>query len=130
MEEFTWSSKYSVANKELDHHHRTLFGIFNRLYDSCLNKHDTVNVSAIVEELVTYVEHHFRAEEQYMEQIRYHDIERHISEHRAFAARIVKYRHAAKLNEAAVSKEIVLHLWKWLIDHVMTEDQKYAVRSK
>lgn len=33
---FAWRESYSIGNEELDHHHRTLFSIMNRLYDSSL----------------------------------------------------------------------------------------------
>lgn len=129
MEHFTWNKKYSVANEELDNHHKNLFDVFNRLYDSCLKKNGT-RLGAVIEELVSYSSCHFHAEEQYMKSIGYPDITNHISEHRAFTARIGKYHHAGGANDAVVSKEIVLHLWKWLIDHVMTEDKRYSTRAK
>jgi hemerythrin len=130
MEHFTWSNKYSVANEELDTHHKHLFDIFNKLYDSCLNNDKTINLGLIVEELVSYTNHHFHAEEQYMKGIKYIDIDKHISEHRYFLAMISKYHHKKEVNDAVVSKELVLHIWKWLVDHVMTEDKKYSIKSK
>jgi len=127
MEHFTWSTKYSVANEELDTHHKHLFEVFNRLYDGCLSR-DTAGLDAIIEELVAYSTRHFQAEERHMRGIGYPDIDRHLAEHRSFSAIMDKYRHAHGANEAAAAKEIVLHLWKWLVDHVMTEDRKYAVK--
>ncbi|GFE62830.1 bacteriohemerythrin [Geobacter sp. AOG2] len=129
MEHFTWSRKYSVGNEELDNHHKNLFEVFNKLYDSCLNKNRT-KLSAVIEELVAYSTYHFHAEEQHMKSIEYPDINKHLSEHRSFSAMIGKYHHTHGANEVMVSKEIVLHLWKWLIDHVMTEDRKYSIKSK
>jgi len=129
MEHFIWSNKYSVANEELDTHHEHLFDIFNKLYDGCLNKDKAVNVVLIVEELISYTSHHFHAEEQYMKSVKYIDIDKHISEHKSFSAKIIKYHHKNELSDVVVSKEIVLHLWKWLIDHVMTEDKKYSIKS-
>ena len=130
MEHFTWSKKYSVANEELDTHHKHLFDVFNKLYDGCLNKDKAINPGLIVEELVFYTNHHFHAEEEHMRSIGYLDIDKHISGHRLFSARISKYHHHNDLNDVVVSKKIVLHLWKWLIDHVMTEDRKYSIKSK
>jgi len=129
MEHFTWSNKYSVVNEELDTHHKNLFDVFNKLYDSCLNKNE-IKPGTIIEELVAYSNYHFQAEERYMESIQYPDIRNHISEHRSFSALIGKYHHTHETNEMAVSKGIVLHLWKWLIDHVMTEDKKYSIKPK
>lgn len=128
MEHFTWSNKYSVSNEELDSHHKNLFNVFNKLYDGCLN--NTIIIGPIVEELVSYMNYHFHVEEQFMKDIEYLDITKHISEHRLFSAKISKYHHHDDLSNAVVSKELVLHLWKWLIDHVMTEDKKYSINLK
>ncbi|QEM67497.1 bacteriohemerythrin [Geobacter sp. FeAm09] len=130
MEHFTWNNTYSVADEELDNHHKKLFGIFNKLYDTCLKRNETAPLAAIIEELASYSTYHFHAEEQHMKELGYGGMEQHIAEHRTFAARMDKYRHAHGTNEVVVSKEIVLHLWKWLIDHVMTEDKKYALGPK
>lgn len=129
MEHFTWNNSYSVGNEELDNHHKNLFTVFNKLYDSCLNRSKT-KLGTIIEELAAYSAYHFHAEEQYMKGIAYPDIDKHLAEHRSFSAMIGKYRHTHKANELVVSKEIVLRLWKWLIDHVMTEDKKYSIKPK
>ncbi|KAB0664051.1 bacteriohemerythrin [Oryzomonas japonica] len=130
MEHFTWNNTYSVADEELDNHHKDLFGIFNKLYDTCLKKNEAAPLGAVIGELASYSAYHFHAEEQHMKDLDYSGLEQHIVQHRAFAARIDKYHHAHVANEVVVSKEIVLHLWKWLIDHVMTEDKKYSFKQK
>ena len=129
MEHFAWSNTYSVGNEELDNHHKNLFDLFNKLYDNCLNGGRTRS-GAVIEELVSYSTTHFHAEEQYMRDIAYPGIDNHMAEHRSFSARIATYRRADRANDAVVSKELVLHLWKWLIDHVMTEDKRYSTRPK
>jgi hemerythrin len=129
MEHFKWNNKYSVNNSELDNHHKYLFDMFNKMYDSCLNKNKDTIVGPILDELVTYIKYHFDAEEQHMKNIGYNDISNHISEHSKFTARINKHHLKKDINNKIVSKEIVLFLWKWLLDHVMTEDLKYAVKS-
>jgi hemerythrin-like metal-binding protein len=127
MELFTWDNKYSVSNAELDNHHKKLFSIFNKLYKTCLDKNSELSVDPIIEELVSYTVTHFVAEEKYMKSIGYKDINKHISEHWYFKERICKQQHVKDINNTVVSKEIVLYLWNWLINHVMTEDRKYAI---
>ena len=126
---FTWHHKYSVNNDELDNHHKKLFAIFNKLYESCLDKDNNTNIGPIVEELVSYVNYHFVAEEKYMKSIGYKDINKHISEHWFFKDRICKQQHVKDINDIVVSKELVLYLWNWLINHVMIEDKKYSFKT-
>ena len=90
---FTWDNKYSVNNEELDNHHKRLFAIFNKLYNSCLDKDKRITLGPIVEELVSYVNYHFVAEEKYMKSIGYKDIDKHISEHWFFKDRICMRQH-------------------------------------
>jgi len=130
MELFTWNNEYSVHNKELDNHHKRLFYVFNKLYKSCLDKNVTFNLSPIIEELVSYIKYHFDAEELYMKSIEFKDVNVHISEHRFFTSRIVKYHNNKNMNDSVASKEIVLYLWKWLMDHIMIEDKKYSTILK
>jgi hemerythrin-like metal-binding protein len=127
MELFTWDNKYSVNNKELDNHHKRLFVIFNNLYKSCLAKDHKVTLGSIIEELSSYATYHFAAEEQYMKSIGYKDIGKHLAEHKFFADRITKQQYNKDLSDSVVSKETVLYLWNWLLNHVMTEDKKYAI---
>jgi hemerythrin len=129
MQLFNWDNKYSVNNKELDNHHKNLFAIFNKLYDSCLAKDNNINLGTIVEELVSYVNYHFAAEEKHMQNIGYKDIIKHISAHCYFKDRISKQLHTDDLNDIVISKELVLYLWNWLLNHVMIEDKKYSFQS-
>jgi predicted transcriptional regulator len=44
-----------------------------------------------------------------------------------FKERKCKQHHFKDINDTMVSKEIVLYLWKWLLNHVMAADKKYAI---
>jgi hemerythrin len=83
-----------------------------------------------LEELDSYTHYHFEAEERHMKSIGYKNLEKHISEHKYFADRIHTLIHNKDVNDSLVSKETVLYLWKWLMDHVMTEDKKYSSQLK
>ena len=125
---FTWDHKYSVNNDELDNHHKKLFAIFNKLYDSCLDKGNCITSGPIVEELVSYTNYHFVAEEKYMQSIGYKDINKHISLHRIFTDSICQQLHKEDTNDIVVTKQLVLFIWNWLLNHVMIEDKKYSIK--
>ena len=126
---FTWDIKYSVNNEELDNHHKKLFDIFNKLYDSHLDKDNRITLGPIVDELVSYFNYHLVAEEQYMLTIGYKDIDKHISEHKIYLDNISNQQHKLDINDIVVSNEFIEFLGKWLIDHVMFEDKKYSIQS-
>jgi hemerythrin len=123
---FTWDEKYSVNNEELDNHHKRLFVILNNLYNSCLAKDHRVTLTSIVEELLSYASYHCEAEERHMKRIGYNKFKEHVSEHRLFTDIIYMQQYQSDIKDSVVTMEIVLSLWKLLIDHILNEDMKYA----
>jgi hemerythrin len=124
---FKWYKKYSVNNNELDEHHKTLFDIFNRLYDNCLLHDKTHCIDPIIEELESYSIYHFSAEEQHMRNRGYKEIGNHILEHRGFTQRTLQLRQVADNDEPEARRELIAFLGNWLLHHVIEEDKKYAV---
>jgi len=127
MELFKWYKKYSVNNEELDNHHKTLINIINRLYNAILDKDTTNCYDLIVDELISYTDYHFTAEEQYMNKIGYKEIERHISEHKYFTQRILHLKNEINNKDSEVNKELMLFLGNWIVHHVMYEDKKISI---
>ena len=126
MELFKWYKKYSINNDELDNHHKTLFNIMNRLYENCVSGDSTNFIGPIVEELVSYSNYHFSAEEQYMKDIGYKDIEKQISEHRSFTQRALQLQNVVNKNDSELTKELIVFLGNWILHHVMEEDKKIS----
>lgn len=124
---FTWYKSYSVGNEELDKHHKALFDMMNRLYENCLDKDKTNCLAPIVEELLSYSNYHFSAEEQYMRDLGYKDIDKHIMEHRAFTQRTLPLQSIGDKGDIELTKELIVFLGNWLLHHVMEEDKKYSV---
>ena len=127
MELFKWYKKYSVNNEELDNHHKTLFNITNKLLDNCLGSDLSNCLDPIIEELVSYSNYHFSAEEQYMRNIGYKDINKHISEHRFYTQRILHLQQVVNKNDLELTKELILFLGNWILHHVIEEDKKFSV---
>jgi hemerythrin len=91
MELFTWCKIYSVKNEELDKHHKILFDILNRLYANSLSHDYAKCLDPIIEELILYSDYHIIEEEQFMKNIGYKDIDKHINEHREFTQKIYNF---------------------------------------
>jgi hemerythrin len=127
MELFKWDDKYSVNNEELDNHHKVLFDILNKLYMSCFEENENITLGSIYEESVSYINYHFSAEEQYMMDKGYNDIEKHIIMHNIFKERILLLKKDIDLNNIVLTKELIVYLGNWLLNHVMVEDKKYSL---
>jgi hemerythrin len=71
----TWYKQYSVNNEELDNHHKNLFAILNKMYDSCLPADSSECAASVIEKLIEYTDYHFKAEEKYMADKGYKEID-------------------------------------------------------
>jgi hemerythrin len=124
---FKWYKKYSVNNNVLDDHHKILFDIFNRLYENCFSKDKANCLDPIIEELKSYSNYHFSAEEQHMRNIEYKELDKHIIEHRGFTQRTLQLQSVADMDEPEATKELIVFLGNWLLHHVIEEDKKYSI---
>lgn len=124
---FKWDNKYSVKVEELDNHHKALFDILNRLYQSCFEDNEIIALDPIYEELVSYINCHFSAEEQHMRNIGYVNINTHIIAHDLFKEKILQLRHNVDIDNIEVTKQLIVYLGKWLLNHVLVEDIKYSI---
>ena len=123
-----WDNKYTVNNIQLDNHHKRLFSIFNRLYDISIENDRYSSFETAVDELISYTGYHFKAEEQYMQQVGYNDLERHVSLHKYFTARLYDIREREKDDNKELCREIIFFLGNWLKHHVIEEDKRISLR--
>ena len=126
MELFKWHKTYSVKNDELDEHHKTLCNILNKLYENCMGKALPNSLYSIVDELVSYSNYHFSAEEQHMRDIGYKDIDKQMIEHREFTQIALQLKNDVNKNDLEHTKELIVFLGNWILHHVMEEDKKYS----
>jgi hemerythrin len=126
---FTWDKKYSVNNKELDEHHKKICHVLNSLYDDSLGRDKFLCIDTLIEEMIAYTNYHFSAEEQYMKDIGYKDIDKHIVEHKGFKQKILQLQQAADKDEYETTKELMVLLGDWLIRHIIKEDKKFAIQQ-
>lgn len=124
---FTWSDKYSIGNDVIDSQHKKLFDILNRLFDICVGKNEVDTVEAVMEELVSYTDYHFKFEEKYMRDAGYKDLDKHIVEHNYFTNEIKFTKRRQEQNKSNSDSKLIEFLSNWLIQHVTEEDRKYAV---
>ena len=79
-----------------------------------------------LDELVAYTDYHFKAEEQYMRQIQYYEIDDHIEKHNGFTFKLREMKRLSYESQLELTKELIIFLGKWLLHHVLEDDRKYA----
>ena len=119
-----WYKRYSINNEEIDKQHKKLIDIFNRLYDICVGKDKTYTLGTVIDELVSYSDYHFKAEEQYMRSIDYREIDKQILEHKYFIQKVSELNYENIKGDIGNCHELILFLSKWILHHVIEEDKK------
>ena len=131
MSRFEWDNAYSVCVDHLDQDHKHLFALLNKAHDSYALSisMDPDSYPSIVMELIDYLDHHFAAEEAYMDQIKYPDLAAHKLEHQRFARKVLDFRkkiHEKKEDYTQDMVELTDIIYNWLRHHILNVDQQYT----
>jgi hemerythrin-like metal-binding protein len=124
---FSWFDKYCIGNEEIDSQHKVLFEILNRLYHSSYESENINAVYGIIDELILYSDYHFKAEQQYMIDIGYKDIDKQLVEHDYFTSEILRLKQSNEMDASELTKETIIFLGRWLLRHVTEEDKKISL---
>ena len=119
-----WDSKLSVGIESIDLQHHYLIDLISRLSLE-LEGGDTEYQAALIDELSSYTKQHFVGEENIMYRLGYPGLEKHRECHQqlleALNGQIGLY-----LLDMLEAEEIISFLVKWLLLHMVQEDQKIA----
>ena len=122
----TWKPEYSVNDTALDNHHQKLFHILNTVYENVMTSPELDRILPKVDELSAFTTHHFSTEEQFMRENGFPGIDDHIAKHREFTKSIDALRSRYNGNDLEVSRDLIILLGDWLLQHVLKEDRKYS----
>ncbi|MCC6253756.1 MAG: hemerythrin, partial [Ignavibacteriaceae bacterium] len=77
METVTWSKNYETGNPIVDGQHKNLFVMINNLKVGLSEKQSKITLVDTIERLSSYVETHFKTEEDLMQTSHYPDYAKH-----------------------------------------------------
>ena len=120
-----WEDKYSVGVVELDDQHKRMFAVINELLESINTGTTEEHIGNIIESLVKYKIFHFSTEEKYFKEFNYEGAEDHIIKHKEFNEKLTKMKEKYTEYSVEFAFELIDFLEDWLLDHLMTTDQKY-----
>ena len=119
-----WNNNYSVNNEEFDKQHQILLFIINRLHDINVGR-DAINSFKItIDELIFSSNFHFKSEQQYMKEIGYKDIDKHIAEHEYFKQRIIDFKDDDNSDDFELRHDLIVFLSEWILHHEIEQDKK------
>lgn len=122
-----WDSRIMLGVKSIDDQHKVLVDLINDLHKAMKTRslNNVASAGAIVDELVSYTETHFKYEEGLFKKYNYAAKDEHMKIHRDLVAEVVDFQQNFKSGKATLSVELMDFLKKWLNDHIKKEDKKY-----
>jgi hemerythrin-like metal-binding protein len=124
--QFEWKEEYSVGVTEIDDQHKKLVDTIDKLSQAIGEGHAKEALHEILDTLAAYAVEHFQTEEKYFDQFNYEFSKEHKELHADFKAKVVEFIEKAKSDQIKVSFELIDFLEDWLLDHLVTADQKYV----
>ncbi len=130
-----WQEIFETGIELVDTQHQRLIGIINDL--DALSNGDQAATQEIVDkaltELLAYTIYHFSAEEAFMREIAYSELEEHIKLHEQLTSHIRSFMSRIGDGAEVGCGELLRFLSDWVVKHIMGEDTKisreYAARS-
>ncbi len=121
-----WEDNFSVGVEKIDNQHKKLVSMINTLYSAIREGKGRDVLDEIFSDLAAYVDEHFGTEEDYMEQYNYPGLVAHKREHDAFAKKVLDVYNEFREGKEVATVELMDFLKKWLKNHILGTDKKYA----
>ena len=119
--EIQWIPAYSVGNKEMDKQHKILFILINKFF----HQENKEAVVKLFKRLATYVDLHFKAEENLLKQINYPKIAEHITKHNELTDKFYLLEKSLDNYTIDLHHKISTFLYNWLTSHILKADMDY-----
>lgn len=128
MSKIEWKEALRTGIEDIDLQHRELIKRIDSLDIAIYEGRGRGELVRTMEYLGTYVEEHFRAEEDLMRKIDYPDLPRHIEEHRKFEMKFntMKKEYVTKGANSVLALELDREVVKWFEHHLLESDMKYV----
>lgn len=124
MHLYTWKEEYNLDVEELDLQHKNLLAMINKLI--VFQNESKPILRRLIEEVIAYAEFHFLSEDNIMMITHYEGFEQHQSVHRMLLKRL-RNQYIHYVNGQIELKEIIIFMAKWLIDHIIAEQNDRAL---
>jgi hemerythrin-like metal-binding protein len=125
-----WSDRLSTTSPSMDKQHMRLIDLINKLNDALSEGRSREVIGTILNELANYTVTHFKAEEVMMEKAGYPDLENHKPLHVAFVKKVTDFKQSFDSGQGMVSRDLMIFLKDWLVDHIQGVDKKYGKYCK
>ena len=124
MKKLEWDESFKIGSREIDQHHKHLFGLFEKAHVGFTN--GTPNLGPIFDELRDYARYHFKSEELWMMDKYYPETASHKREHDSFLRKVQKKQQAFHSGQEHISMGTLLFLREWITNHILNMDVDFG----
>ena len=124
MNNITWDDSLSVDVDEIDEDHRRLVDLFNLLSQSVEKGDEKDYIDALLEELISCTDWHFRHEERLMLKYKYDSFKEHKAEHQELIDSVRDLQQKFHDANKKLTNEDVEYLSGWLTGHILGHDMR------
>lgn len=121
IHEIHWSAEYSVGNVDIDEQHKMLFQIINEFF----HKDSKAAAIAVFQDVTSYIDLHFEAEESLLRQINFPETADHIKKHDELRDKFQLIQDKLDNYDADVHHKIAMFLSNWVTQHILKSDMAY-----
>jgi len=123
-----WEERFAVGIPIIDHQHRQLLELANRLFDTCRQGKDFApeGFRSAASAAVDYVKVHFSTEEQIMDRVSFPEAADHKAKHREFVGRVLLEVRSFEEGKPFAPNRFVLFLKEWILSHIALVDKRLA----
>ncbi len=119
-----WNDRYSVGIEAVDHEHRELIDLINRLHDRLGAGDDDRAVEAFFGDLLRGISAHFALEEKFMREHDYDQRAAHKADHERLLDDIRDIMDAFEQAERTDDRDLATRLDAWFSRHFETHDAR------
>jgi hemerythrin len=119
-----WKDQYSTGIEAVDHEHRELIALINRLYDEMTTTGSKASVEGFFGDLFKCISAHFALEERFMRERRYDQLPQHKSDHERLLDEIRDIMDDFLVAEKLDQAELAARLDVWFARHFETHDAR------
>ena len=121
----SWNDSLLIGVESIDNQHRDLVNRMDQLFAACCRGVGEDEAGDTIKFIVSYVNAHFKDEEELQSSYKYPDATAHKKLHADFVKRIIDLMQHLKAGDSTdFADKVNKILIDWFITHIITEDKK------
>lgn len=119
-----WEKRYSVGIEAVDHEHRELVDLINRLHEKATTQGSKVAVLGFFGDLYKAISAHFALEERFMREKGYDQLRQHKGDHERLLDEVRDIMEDYEVNDLFDEKLLAQRLDAWFSRHFESHDAR------